>query len=193
MSENAESTTPETEEVPVEETPETPETTDTTAEDTTEDTSETPNADVERLEKELEKVRKEAAKYRTRARDAEAAAKNADPEAHAKALEELEGKVAETTTQLEAAGLAALKVETALAALFPEQRDQVVALAGLLQGSNAEEIQKHAETVTKTLLTGAVRKPRAVDPSQGSGGSVKADVAPGMSRIAAAYDAKGSE
>lgn len=135
-------------------------------------------------QKELTDARSEAAKYRVRAQEAEK--KLAPPEVEAPAEEKApeSNNEAAVTAAVESANLRVTKIEAAIEAGI-EGKDAIRAFADLLQGSNAEEIQAHAEKVS--TLFGATKKSRATDPSQGASGTAKPDVKPGLGRLGFAY------
>lgn len=173
-------------------TDETTETTETTSEETTESTETTEVSDKEEtqvpahIQKELEKARAEAAKYRVRAREAEEAAKKTAGEEFTKQVSELSDAKAALTADVEAANLRNTKVEAALDALLPEDKERILEFAGLLQGKDAKELSAHAEKVSK-LFGATPKKSRATDPSQGASGSAKPNVGTGLKRLQFAY------
>ncbi|CAM4098803.1 hypothetical protein NONI108955_08905 [Nocardia ninae] len=119
------------------------------------------------VKKELADVRAEAARYRIEKNDALNTALTAAQAAVAEQLNTANAEKQAAADQAAAASIDLLRLRTALAAGVPGERAEQ--FASLLQGSTAEELQAHAETV-KTLL-GSPVSASATDPTQGMGGA----------------------
>ncbi|QIS05925.1 hypothetical protein F5X71_29700 [Nocardia brasiliensis] len=125
------------------------------------------------VRKELADVRSEAARYRVEKNEALTAAMTAAQAAVAEQLNSANAEKQAFAEQANTANTELLRLRTALEAGVPAEK--VVQFASLLQGSTAEELQAHADTV-KTLL-GTPVSPSATDPTQALGGASVADPA----------------
>lgn len=119
---------------------------------------------------ELSRARDEAARYRTRLRDAKKEVEAEVRQEVQKDLDELSTQLSDLKGQLTNSTLNELKLDAALAVGVPGEH--VKAFASRLQGASAEELQKDAESAAalfnfdKTNANG-----RATDPSAGLGGN----------------------
>ena len=143
-----------------------------------EDTDELP----EWARKKLDKANREAAKYRTTAREAADKAKTDAEAAVAEQLQALSDKHTVLVGDLEKANAELLKLKAAAEAEVPA--GQLLDFASLLQGTTAEEIKASAEKAKRLLGS---TKDRAVDPSQGAVGGAPKEAAPGFGRLLNAY------
>lgn len=116
-------------------------------------------------QKELTKLRNEAAAKRVEARDAKQAATDA-----AAQLTELTGKHTQVSDDLVVTASKLTKLEVALSVGIPGE--SAAAFAELLQGTTQDEIRAHADKILSVSKTfGATPPPaRPVDPSQGLSG-----------------------
>jgi hypothetical protein len=151
-------------------TPSTPDTTPVTPE------ASAPITTVEQLpefaQKMISDLRAEAAAHRVKGNDAVKAKETELTQAFEAKLAESNTAHEATKAELGRANLILEKLEATLNLKVPTE--QVVSFAQLLQGSNAEEIQAHAQQVLKTFtgLGGSLGRSSAVDPTQSlSGGN----------------------
>lgn len=115
----------------------------------------------------LTKANNEAAKYRTKAKEAAQQAQYEADEKFGSQIKELTDEKAAAVAELENARLETTKLKAALSVGIPGE--SASEFADLLKGSTEEEILAHAEKVKE--LFGASAKPaRATDPTQGLDG-----------------------
>lgn len=112
----------------------------------------------------LSKANSEAAKYRTRAKEAAEKAQFEAEERFNTQLKELTDAKAGLETELNNTRLNLVKVQAALSVGIPGE--SATEFAGLLQGTTEEEISSHAAKV-KELFAASNKPEPAVDPSQG--------------------------
>lgn len=126
----------------------------------------------------LTKANNEAAKYRTKAKEAAQQAQFEADEKYSAQLSALTDEKAAIAAELENARLEHLKFKTALSVGIPGE--SASEFADLLKGTTEEEVLAHAEKVKE--LFGASNKPaRATDPTQGlDGGNATAQSAGAM-------------
>lgn len=129
----------------------------------------------------LTKANSEAAKYRVQAK--ELAEKAANSEELTTRITELSDEKAALAAELESARVGSMKLHAALSVGIPGE--SATEFADLLRGETAEDIQAHAEKVKE--LFGVKKSDRPVDPTQGMGGEIPVDTAPGMARLQYAY------
>jgi hypothetical protein len=124
----------------------------------------------------LTKANNEAAKYRTKAKEAAQQAQYEAEEKFSAQIAALTDERATAVAELENARLEVTKLKAALSVGIPGE--SASEFADLLKGSNEEEILAHAEKVKE--LFGASAKPaRATDPTQGLDGGHATDLSAG--------------
>jgi len=124
--------------------------------------------------KQISEANAEAAKYRNERNTIEAdttAKLKAEFDAQLKTLSDEKSAI---TAERDTTALSYTKLGVALAAGVPGET--AVKFAGLLQGSNEDELKAHAEEL-KSMFGGPV-KIAAIDPSHGAGGGSGAGISP---------------
>jgi len=116
----------------------------------------------------ITKANNEAAKYRNEKKDAVAAAKAEVVNEYEQKVNGFQEKVQELEAAVSSRDLELVKLRTAIDAGVPN--DAITKFASLLQGEDEAAIKSHADEV-KELFKIKPPTDRAVDPSQGSGGS----------------------
>lgn len=112
---------------------------------------------------ELSRARNDAASYRTKLRETEAARDNLE-----KSFSEESEKVKTLTTDLDDLKLNSAKFDVALDA-YQVDGKQVKAFADRLRGASVEELNADAKSIMETFNVTPGSKPRAVDRSAGLG------------------------
>lgn len=149
-----------------------------TTEETTTEVTNTEETIPEWVREKLTKANNEAAKYRTKAKDAAQQAQFEAEEKFGPQIKALTDEKTALAVELENARLEHTKFKAALSVGIPGE--SASEFADLLKGSTEEEILAHAEKVKE--LFGASSKPaRATDPTQGlDGGNATAQSAGAM-------------
>jgi ATPase subunit of ABC transporter with duplicated ATPase domains len=149
-----------------------------TAEVTTTEVTNTEDTVPEWVREKLTKANNEAAKYRTKAKEAAQQAQFEAEEKFSAQIAALTDEKAAAVAELENARLEATKLKAALSVGIPGE--SASEFADLLKGTNEEEILAHAEKV-KELFGASVKPARATDPTQGlDGGNATAQSAGAM-------------
>lgn len=135
----------------------------------------------------VQELRNEAAKHRTKAKEAGEAAR-------AEVIKEYEGKLTEkdaSLTELQQAhteaSLELLKLKTVLEAKVPT--DDILEVVALVQGSDEESVSASVERVKKLLGKTPANVP-AVDSTQGKGGAIPLNGNPVLDMLKAAVNAR---
>lgn len=151
---------------------------ETTVEETTSEVTNTEETIPEWVRDKLTKANNEAAKYRTKAKDAAQQAQFEAEEKFSAQISTLTDEKAAIAAELENARLEFTKFRAALSVGIPGE--SASEFADLLKGSTEEEILSHAEKV-KELFGVSAKPARATDPTQGlDGGNVTGQSAGAM-------------